>query len=96
MAATRRFYSITESMWDCIKAASAREHGTVHTTGVRGSATTDTPAGQIIVAFDFDVSAQTIEYTIVKKPMFVGEKLIWDSIEKIYIMESQKLTCNQP
>jgi hypothetical protein len=82
MAAQRTYEGVNAGTWARMKAVGASRHGTSYEpeTGNRGIATTRTPLGTFVVAFDFDDAGQRITYTIVDKPMLVTSGLIWSSL----------------
>lgn len=83
MAKTRNFGGITPAIWECIKTTSLNEHGTIYAPpgAVKGTATTDTPIGSVVLDFDFMADRATVSYTIIKKPFLVGDNQIWDGIQ---------------
>lgn len=82
MSSSQTFEGVTQAVFDCVKAASAKEHGTIYdpTDGPRGTATTDTVVGTVKLGFTFDAAAGTITYTIEKKPFLAPEREIWAGI----------------
>jgi hypothetical protein len=83
MATSKTFNGVTAAIWERVKSASEREHGTVYTEGDSGTATTNTPVGKIILEFKLDTAAQSVTYTIVKKPPFVvSTEQIWNGIQE--------------
>ena len=83
MLERRSFVGISAETWERMKAAGRDEHGTVfeETAEHRGTATTPTPAGTIILNFEFDAAAERITYEIAKRPMLAPSSLIWGGIE---------------
>lgn len=82
MAESRTFDGVSAATWARMQAAGRDNHGTVfeETNGGRGTATTGTPVGTIVLEYAFDPSAEQITYTIVKKPMLAASSLIWGGI----------------
>jgi hypothetical protein len=78
----RCFEGVSEEVWQRMQARGEREHGTVfeHSDAVRGTATTPTPVGPVVVGFEFEAEAERITYTIVQKPFFAANSLIWGGI----------------
>ncbi|CAN5115298.1 hypothetical protein BH09BAC6_BH09BAC6_07610 [soil metagenome] len=83
MAKTKTFNGVTPAIWECVKTTSLQEHGTIYAPAgaTKGTATTSTIVGDVVLNFDFESSAGTVTYTIVKKPFIVGESTIWDGIQ---------------
>ncbi len=83
MAKTKSFNGVTPAIWECVKTTSYKEHGTIYAPpgAASGTATTSTPVGEVALTYDYNVSASTVNYTIVKKPFIVGEGTIWDGIQ---------------
>ena len=79
----RSFDRVSEATWARIQATGRDEHGTVfeETAGGRGTATTQTPVGIVVVEFEFDAAAECITYGIAKRPMLAPSGLIWQGIE---------------
>ena len=65
-----------------MQARGEREHGTVfeHVDGLRGTATTPTPIGPVVLGIEFEAEAERITYTIVQKPFLAASSLIWGGI----------------
>ena len=83
MLERRSFVGISAETWERMKAAGRDEHGTIfeETAEDRGTATTPTPVGAIILNFEFDAAAERITYEIAKRPMLAPSSLIWGGIE---------------
>ena len=81
--ATKTFAGITPAPWERIKAESASEHGTVYDPpqGAKGTATTKTPVGELVLRFEYDAARQTVTYSIDKKPFIVAEGTIWSGVQ---------------
>jgi hypothetical protein len=84
MAKTRAFGGITESIWQCVKSTSEREHGTKYdpADGNQGTSTTDTFVGKVILSYDFEPSKETITYVINQKPFIVTDDQIWNGLQE--------------
>jgi hypothetical protein len=84
MAATKTFPGVTSSVWYTIKTMTEKEQGTKYDPpeGHRGTSTTPTPVGVVVLGFEFDEVQSTVTYSIHQKPVFVSEELIWSTIEK--------------
>ena len=83
MARTHSFDGVSAKVWERLKAKTAREHGTRYDPpdGYVGLSTTGTVLGQLVLAFEFQPSAQHVRYTIREKPLLVSERAIWSGIE---------------
>jgi hypothetical protein len=83
MSDPRVFNNVTPEAFGRIKNKSRQEHGTVYdpADGERGTATTKTWVGAVVVGFAFDRAAKTLTYTLVSKPMVAPESKIWSGIE---------------
>lgn len=79
----RRSFGMNAATWERMKAAGRDEHGTVFEESAehRGTATTRTPFGEIVLMFEFDAAAERITYQIAKRPMLAPSSLIWGGIE---------------
>ena len=80
MSDSKTYNGITQAIFDCVKQTSQAEHGTTYTSGDKGTATTSTPVGSVVLSFNLDTSASTLSYTIDKKPFIVSASTIWDGI----------------
>lgn len=82
MAATRTFHDVSVKVWEQLKEIGQSRHGTVYSSsdGRDGTATTRTPVGTIVLAFQFDPTTESVTYTIQQKPLLVGESMIWNGI----------------
>jgi hypothetical protein len=81
MSSSKTWNGVTESIFDCVKANSQRDHGTTYDPpdGDHGTSTTSTVVGDVVLTFDLQASG-ALTYTIDKKPMLVSESQIWDGI----------------
>lgn len=84
MSKTRSFGGVTETIWQCVKSTSEKEHGTKYEPpdADQGTATTNTPVGQVVTGFDFVAAKDTVTYTIQKKPFLVSDDQIWNGIQE--------------
>jgi hypothetical protein len=82
MTECRTYDNVTQKVFDCVKASSAREHGTVYepANGLKGTATTKTIVGTVELSFELDLQTQTIKYCILKKPGLVPAKDVFNGI----------------
>lgn len=83
MAKERRcFEGVSAAIWQRMQVRGEREHGTVfeHADRSRGTATTPTPVGPVVLGFEFEAEAERITYTIVRKPLLAASSLIWGGI----------------
>lgn len=84
MASSKSFDNVTQAVWDCVKAATAKERGTTYQPpdSNQGTATTKVPAvGTLELGFDLDPGKATVTYTIISKPWIVTEDAIWNGIQ---------------
>ncbi len=82
MAKSKTFNGVTPSIWECVKATSLKEHGTIYAPpgSNSGTAKTSTIVGEVVLNFTFYPSNNSVDYTIVKKPFLASENQIWDGI----------------
>jgi hypothetical protein len=78
----RSFEGVSAAVWQQMQARGEREHGTAfeHADETRGTATTPTPVGPVVLGFEFDADAERITYTILQKPLLAPSSLIWGGI----------------
>ena len=78
----RSFEGVSAATWERMKATGRDEHGTVfeETAENRGTATTRTPVGTVVLEFQLDPAAERVTYKIVKRPMLAPSSLIWGGI----------------
>ena len=78
------FEEISESLWHCVRDATASGMGTIYdpANSDEGTATTVSIAGEVALNFQFDEMAETLYYTIESKPAFVPSAAIWDGIQR--------------
>ena len=83
MSDSKTYSGVTEQIFACVKANTAKEHGTVYDPldGNQGTATTDTVVGEVILTYDLDPATSEIKYTLIKKPVLAPEHEIWNGIE---------------
>jgi len=82
MSSSKTWNGVTESIFDCVKATSNSQHGTVYnpSDGDQGTATTSTPVGDVVLSFN--LANGSLTYTIQKKPLIVSDSQIWDGISE--------------
>ncbi len=87
MPESKTFSGVTTQLWQRLQALGQERHGTQFTSSddTRGTATTATPFGNLVMDYDHDPEQQTITYTIVSKPMLVMSPMIWNGIESTLI-----------
>ncbi|MEA5550949.1 hypothetical protein VB713_08155 [Anabaena cylindrica UHCC 0172] len=83
MVKEKTFSGITEAIFECMKAKSDAEDGTIHTPGNQGTVTINTIIGQIVLEFNLDTSQQTLDYKIIKKPFVAPDNRVWDNVERL-------------
>jgi hypothetical protein len=74
---------VTQAIFDCVKEAGQREHGTVYDppNGNTGTATTNVSGiGTVVLSFDFDPKTGGLTYCIKSKPWIVPVSSIFDGI----------------
>lgn len=83
MSKSKTFENVTPAIWECVKATSLKEHGTVYAppSANQGTATTKSIVGDVILSFNFNPANNSVAYTITKKPGIVSENQIWSGIE---------------
>jgi hypothetical protein len=80
---SKSYDNITEAIFDCVKAASARAHNTVYDPpdADQGTATSPTPVGgHVVLTFNLDTTTNVLSYDIKSKPFLVTDSEIWDGI----------------
>lgn len=82
MSSSKKYNGVNSAVFACVKTASSKQHGTVYdpATGDKGTATTDTIVGKVVVGFDFDSGSDSITYTIQSKPFLVSDSQIFSGI----------------
>lgn len=87
MPESKTFTGVSTRTWQRLQALGQERHGTQFkpTDETRGTATTATPFGSLILDYDHDPDQETITYTIVTKPMLVMSPMIWSGIESTLI-----------
>jgi len=88
MSDTKTYPNITQSIFDCIKSTSVREHHTVYepSDGVTGTATTKIKfhgisIGTVVLDFALDTNSEDLTYTIKSKPSIVTDSEIWNGLD---------------
>lgn len=81
-ADSQTFHGVTAAMFDCIKATSIAEHGTVYApaNAIAGSATTSSSLWQVVVDFALDPATGDLTYTLVRKTWIVPAGTMWDGL----------------
>ena len=92
MSDCQTFNNVTPAIFDCVKQSSGKEHGTVYDppSGNKGTATTKTVVGTIVVSFDLNPAAGSITYCIVSKPWIVTDSEIFNGVASSISACSQK------
>ena len=95
MADSKTFIGIDSATWQKMKELGTRQHGTAYSEASeeRGTATTMTPVGSIVLEYALDPQAQAVTYTIKQKPFLVAASLIWNGIESSHRLGPQRLSC---
>jgi hypothetical protein len=73
---------VTQQIFECVKAKSEKEHGTVYEppNADEGKAVTKTAVGTVVLTFK--LSGGTLTYEIVEKPWIVSASAIWEGINE--------------
>jgi hypothetical protein len=85
MSKSRTFENVTAEIFACIKETTWSKHGAIYepANALSGTVKTTVPlVGTVVLGFEFDPDAETIIYSIVKKPFVVAEHYIWDGIQE--------------
>ena len=79
---SKSYNNITAEIFACVRATSEKEHGTVYSPpdANKGTATTDTAVGKVIVSFDLNPATEVLSYSITSKPFIVPAGTIWNGI----------------
>lgn len=80
----RTYGNITEAIFECVKVDSIEAQGTVYEPrdGPVGVATTRSPLWRVVVAYEHDVAAGELTYTLVRKSWIVPRSEVWNGIEE--------------
>ena len=92
MTSERTFDGVSDAVWQCLRAYSQREYGTVFDPpdASQGIATTKTYIGDVVLAFDYQSENETLTFRIEKKPIVVPAGQIWNGfVERIELCESE-------
>lgn len=83
MSESRTFGNVSADLLEEIFTVGRERHGAriEAEDALRGATTTPTPLGSLVLNYALDPDAETVTYTIVRKPMFVADRLIWDGIQ---------------
>jgi hypothetical protein len=79
----RTFSAVTPGIFECVKASSSTEHGTVYESadGLSGTAVTASSLYTVRLDFTFDPTAGSLAYTLVRKSFIVPAAAVWSGIE---------------
>ena len=82
MAKTHTFTAIDARLFSCVQATAKAEHGARFEppNASRGTSTTETLLGPVVLDFHHDDKARTVTYTIKDKPFLVRASAIWSGI----------------
>ena len=82
MSDCKTYNNVTQAIFDCMKQTSGVQHGTVYdpATGTKGTATTSTAVGKVVLSFDLNTAANSITYCVVSKPWIVTDDEIFNGI----------------
>jgi hypothetical protein len=74
------FENVDQATWECMKANSIRDHGTKYTSEYPAPGQTITRVGLLdyVVAYKFDPSKNTVDYTMVKTHL--ADLAMWNGI----------------
>jgi hypothetical protein len=84
MPDSRTFQGVSAATWQRLLDHGRDRHGTaveaidLH----RGTTTTLTPLGPLVLGYALDPENEAVTYTIVRKPFFIGDAMIWHGIEQ--------------
>jgi len=79
----RTYANVTEAIFECVKVDSIEAQGTVYEPryGPVGVSTTRSALWRVVVAYEHDVAAGQLTYTLVYKSWIVPRAEIWNGIE---------------
>ncbi|MCC6735458.1 MAG: hypothetical protein IT534_04950 [Bauldia sp.] len=82
-SAPRTFRDVTPAIFECVKATSEAQHGTIYDSadGLTGTATTSSSLYTVRMSFAFDPAAGSLAYTLVSKSLIVPASAVWSGIE---------------
>lgn len=82
MSECKTFHGMSQAIFNCVKKASKLEHGTVYDppNADKGTATTDTAVGKVVLSFDLNTSTEAIIYCITSKPFLAPSSAIFNGI----------------
>jgi hypothetical protein len=83
MTEQRTFERVTPEVWARIRKLGTDRYGTVYEPpeGDQGRATTRTPIGDVVLAYDVDAARGTVTYTLERKPFLISASQIWSGLE---------------
>lgn len=84
MSDSRTFAGVSAATWHRLLAHGQAQHGTTVEAIDRhhGTTVTPTPLGTLELRYALDPDNEAVTYTIVRKPFFIGEGMIWHGIEQ--------------
>jgi hypothetical protein len=79
MSNSRTFSGVTAEALSRLKGVGRTEYSVVFDPpdGPRSSAISQTPFGECVVEFEYDITGAELTLTIVRKPWMVPESLLW-------------------
>lgn len=83
MSESRTFEGVSAATLQRLLTHGRESHGTtVEAIDLHhGTTTTATPLGILELSYALDPETETVTYTIVRKPFFIGDGLIWHGVE---------------
>jgi hypothetical protein len=84
MSDSRTYAGVSAATWQRLLAHGRDQHGTtVEAIDLHhGTTSTMTPLGTLVLRYALDPDNEAVTYTIVRKPFFIGESMIWHGIEQ--------------
>jgi hypothetical protein len=81
MSNSRTFSEVTEETLSRLKTLGRTQYNVVFGSpdGPRSSAISQTPFGECVVEFEYDMARAELTLTLVKKPWLIPESLLWSS-----------------
>ena len=82
MSSSNTYHGVTQTIFDCVKATSLSQHGTVYKppNANSGTSTTKGTGWEVDMTFGFDPATEDLTYTITHKTWIVPEQQIWNGI----------------
>ena len=83
MSNSKVYHGITQAVFDCVRATSIKQHGTVYTPPNSNSGKTSTSGTgwTVDMTFNFDPGSGALSYTITHKTWIVPESAIWSGLD---------------